>query len=80
MAQLNINMTPEFAEDLQRLMRLRRIRTKSEALRTAVREAVDAAELDNNGPVDFQEWIGLGNTAKRNPNPRFTSTDELWEK
>jgi len=29
---------------------------------------------------DFRSWIGLGNRAPHNPNPRFTSDDELWEK
>jgi hypothetical protein len=28
--------------------------------------------------TDFRSWIGLGNAAPQNPNPRFNSDDDLW--
>ena len=41
MTQLNINLNREFESDLKRYMRLRGIKTKSDAVRCAVREAVE---------------------------------------
>lgn len=39
MAQVNLHVTPEFEEALEALMQGRRLRSKSEAIRYAVREA-----------------------------------------
>lgn len=39
MAQINLHVTPEFEEALELLMRARRLRSKSEAIRHAVQEA-----------------------------------------
>ncbi len=40
MTQINLHVTPEFEADLARLMKDRGLRSKSEAIRLAVREAV----------------------------------------
>lgn len=79
MSQMNLHVKPEFERDLAKLMRLRGIRTKSEAIRLAVRETVERAQRA--GPkTDFSQWKGAALGAGLNPKPRFTSDDELWSK
>ncbi len=77
MPQLNIHLTPEFQKNLTEYMRLQRLRTKSEAVRHAVREALERARSQRR-PADFTAWLGLGNRAPQNPHPRFPSDDDLW--
>ena len=79
MGQLNIHMTPKFESMLGELMRVRGIATKSEAVRVAVEETLAAATRAK-APVDFTQWIGLANKAQENPDRRFFSDDDLWEK
>jgi len=77
MAQLNVNLNTEFERDLSRLMRVRGIRTKSEAVRIAVHEAAERA--GGRGPEKgFSSWIGLGKRQLENPTPSFRSDDDLW--
>lgn len=79
MAQLNINLKPDFEKDLREYMEKTGIGQKSEAIRQAIREALERLEaypLD----VDYLHWIGFGLKAKINPKPRFRSEDDLWEK
>ncbi len=77
MGQININVTSEFEAALARLMRVRGIRNKSEAIRTAVAEAAERATAAE--PVeDFTSWIGLALGGARNPKPRFRTHDDLW--
>lgn len=40
MAQLNLNITPQFKKDLEKYMKIIGVRTKSEALRMALHEIV----------------------------------------
>ena len=77
MGQLNMHVTADFDRALTELMRRRRIRTKSEAIRLAVHEAV-ARSRGEAPQVDFTEWIGAGLAAPQNPDPRFPSDDDLW--
>ena len=77
MAQLNVHLTSEFEQDLHRFKDLRGLPSKSEAVRVAVREALER-ELRQPPRVDFREWLGLARQAPLNPNPRFGSHDELW--
>lgn len=74
---MNINLSDEFEDDLERLMRLRRIRTKSEAVRVAVRESLERSLRQAQAP-DFRTWLGRAR-GDENPAPRFTSEDDLWE-
>jgi hypothetical protein len=75
--QINLNVTPAFEAALGRLMRLRGLRTKSEAIREAVAEAAERARCA--APVqDFSDWIGAATLAPLNPSPRFVDHDELW--
>jgi len=76
-AQLNINQTPEFEADLHRLMRVRKITTKSEAIRLAVRESLERS-LQETSSVNYREWIDLAKGEGENLQPRFRSHDELW--
>ena len=77
MSQMNINIRPEFARSLEEFMRLRGLTNKSEAIRVAVEEALSAARKDVQ-PTDFMALLGAGRVGKENPNPRFSSDDDLW--
>lgn len=77
MSQLNIHLTPDFEAALNKLMRVRGLKTKSEAVRLAIQETLERETRVRN-TLDFTEWIGLGNRAKPNPHPRFRSHDDLW--
>jgi Arc/MetJ-type ribon-helix-helix transcriptional regulator len=77
MAQVNVHVTPEFDEALGRLVRLRGLRSKSEAIRWAVVEALDR-EIGRSQTADFRAWLGAARAAPLNPKPRFLSEDELW--
>jgi Arc/MetJ-type ribon-helix-helix transcriptional regulator len=78
MAQLNVHVTPEFEEALARLVRLRKLASKSEAVRVAVRETLERETQRAGGP-DFRSWIGAARKVPLNPRPRFRSDDDLWE-
>ena len=78
MGQININVTPAFEAALVRLMRLRGIRSKSEAIREAVAESADRSS--GAAPVeDFSPWVGAALRAPLNPSPRFAGHDDLWK-
>jgi len=74
--QFTLNVTPEFERDLQRFMRLRGIPRKSDAIRTAIHEAV--ARTTRNADYDYRAWLGIGLKGPLNPKPRFRSEDDLW--
>ena len=76
MAQLNLNTTPSFERALARFMRVRGIRSKSEAIRVAVEESAAAV---TRGTADFEAWLGLGTQAPLNPSPRFPTHADLWK-
>jgi Arc/MetJ-type ribon-helix-helix transcriptional regulator len=77
MSQINIHLTPEFERTLTEYMRLRGIRTKSDAVRQALQEAVERERRLHRVP-DFTRWLGLGKQNPENPNPKFRSDDDLW--
>ena len=79
MAQVNLHVTEDFARDLDDLMRIRDIRTKSEAIRVAVTEAARSARKQKE-PFDFERWRGLALKFPEQPNPRVLSDDDLWKK
>ena len=78
MSQLNIHMTPEFEEALSEYMKLKRVRTKSDAVRLAVQEAVERERRLKIVP-DFSRWMDLARSVPENPRPRFRSDDDLWK-
>ncbi len=77
MGQLNIQMTPDFEKALLRLMRVRGLKTKSEAVRVAVQEGLERA-LGRSKTADFHAWLGLASRKPLNRSPRFKSEDDLW--
>jgi Arc/MetJ-type ribon-helix-helix transcriptional regulator len=76
MKQLNVNITPEFERDLRRVMKVKGLKTKSDAVRQAVREAAERAHPTKK--YDFRSLIGIALGGKENPNPRFKTEDDLW--
>lgn len=78
MSQLNIHMSPAFEKNLLRLMKVRHIKTKAEAIRIAVNETLSHA-VHQIKPVDFSTWIGLATNIPTNPSPKFKSDDDLWK-
>ncbi len=77
MAQLNLNLTQGFLDQLQAFMTLRRIKTKSEAIRVAVEEALRYSS-GRQDTFDFSAIKGAGKAFPRNKKPRFVSHDQLW--
>ncbi len=78
MPQLNIHLTTDFQDNLNEYMRLRRLKTKSEAVRLAIAEALER-ERSQRLPIDFSAWLGMARRAPLNSSPRFPSDDALWE-
>jgi hypothetical protein len=75
-AQINLHTTPEFERALARLMKLRGLATRSQAIRAAVEEA--AARADSGPRPDFMTWIGASLVGPENAAPRFASNADLW--
>jgi hypothetical protein len=67
----------KLGQDLHRLLRVRKITTKSEAIRLAVRESLERS-LQETSSVNYREWIDLAKGGGENLQPRFRSHDELW--
>jgi hypothetical protein len=76
MRQLNLNVTPEFEQDLRRFMRQRNLARKTDAIRLALHEAAARQAADRD--CDYRSWLGLGLRAPVRRKPRFRSEDELW--
>jgi len=76
MKQFNVNVTPEFEKDLRQVMKTGGFKTKSEAVRQAVRDAAERARPTKK--YDFRSLIGVALRGKENPNPRFKTEDDLW--
>ena len=78
MSQLNMHVTPEFDEALSEYMRRARIRTKAEAIRRAVAEALERLRSQG-ADTDFSSWIGAALEAPLDADARFKSDDDLWD-
>ncbi len=76
MRQLNVNVTPEFEQDLRQFMRQRSLARKTDAIRLALHEA--AAGEGAGREHDYRSWLGLGLRAPLRRKLRFHSEDELW--
>ncbi len=74
MSQLNIQMNPSFEEALAKFMLVRGIRTKSEAVRTAIFEGLERAASPG---LDFSKLLGAAGPAE-NPHPRFSHHGDVW--
>jgi hypothetical protein len=78
MSQLNIHITAAFEHDLRKFMRMRHLKSKAEAIRTAIKEGLEHA-MPQIKPLDFSSWEGLGKQIPVNKNPKFHSDDDLWK-
>jgi Arc/MetJ-type ribon-helix-helix transcriptional regulator len=78
-SQINIQVTPGFDDTLRRFMRLRRIKSKSEAIRTAVAESLQRSAAAR-PPVDYRTWLGVASQPPVSGRPRFASHGALWER
>lgn len=77
MSQFNLNLTPEFEKALERFRRIRKLKSRSEAMRVAVLESLER-EIGTSRVQEYSTWIGLGSRVAENPNRRFHSHDDLW--
>ena len=77
MPQLNMHVSDEFNAALRQFMRIRGIKSKSEAIRQAVFEGLKRS-YDESIPCDFESFFGAALEAPVNPKPRFKSDDDLW--
>jgi hypothetical protein len=75
MAQINLHSTPEFERSLALLMRLKRLPSKSEAIRLAVIEQAKAARLESLR----RDFVALVGTVKPRRKGRFASDAALWD-
>lgn len=78
MSQLNLNIFPEFARELEEYMGLRGLSQKSAAIRLAVREALTNAQQNKQKKINFDSLIGEGISPGLKKNPKFKSEDDLW--
>jgi hypothetical protein len=76
MPQINVRLITELEQALAEFIQLRRIKTKSAAIRAAVQEVL---ERRRQAAPDFSRWVGLGTQTPKNPSPRFRSDDDLWD-
>jgi hypothetical protein len=76
MKQLNLNVTPEFDRDLRLYMKRRNMTSKSDAIRTAIREAAQSGS--NAQQYDYRAWLGMALKAPLNQRRRFRGEDDLW--
>lgn len=76
--QVNVQATPEFNASISELIQLRKFRSKSDAIRTAVIEAAAQARTQQH-KVSFDDWLGLGLNAPLNPNPQFKTDGDIWK-
>ncbi len=76
MGQLNIRLTPDFDRKLARLMELRGISTKTEAVRAAVSEAVERAE--HRPTTSWEKLRGAANKYEQRPREQWLTEDDLW--
>lgn len=78
MTQLNIHITDEFENELQKFMKIRHLKTKAEAIRTAIKEGLERS-VSNIKSTDFSTWLGLGKQIPTNKKIKFKSDDDLWK-
>lgn len=76
MAQLNIHMSPAFEQKLRRFMKVRQIKTKSDAVRTAVDEALQLAQKIPT--VNLRDLFGAGKRLRQRPRKSWLKEDDLW--
>ena len=76
MAQINLHVDDDFSAVLADFMRVSGVKTKSAAIRLAVRQSLRAMVGESPRPA-VEGWVGLAVDGS-NPSPRFASHDALW--
>jgi hypothetical protein len=76
MGQLNIHMSPGFEQKLKRYMQVRQIKTKSDAVRTAVDEALQLAKKAPT--VNLRDLYGAGKKLRQRPRKSWLKDNDLW--
>jgi len=76
MAQLNLNLDPEFERNIKVLMKARSEKHKSALLKSLVRDAVAALGLEPKSR-DFSALIGLAKPGL-SKKKKFLTEDDLW--
>jgi Arc/MetJ-type ribon-helix-helix transcriptional regulator len=83
MAQVNLHTTPEFEEDLAALIKGRGLRSKSEAIRLAVREAAAAykpvPKHDLSALIGFVDRLPGGRQDSRSSEELLAEIDDEME-
>ena len=79
MSLFTINLTKDFLEDLKAYMRLKGLSKKSEAIRTALKEALIHSKASKRN-FNYRSWVAKGLRAPLNSRSRFSGEDDLWEK
>jgi hypothetical protein len=74
--QLNIRTDPEFERELDALVRKTGARTRTAAIKQAVRVALERVSVSRRR-FDFRDVIGIA--GKPNPRARFRSDDDLYK-
>lgn len=73
MAQMNLQITEVFERNLERFMRVRNLKNRSEAVRQAVAEAADRAERT----MTWADAVGYLKPAL-DAGARIPTDDEIW--
>lgn len=78
MSQININITREFAKDLEELMKFAGIKSKSDAIRLAVHDMLNKVKSKRKSK-NFRSLLGMGLKAPVRTKG-LLDEDSLWEK
>lgn len=77
MSQLNMHVSPDFEKSLRFYMKKMGIGSKAEAIRQALRVALELVKKESLHP-DLTSLLGMGLKHPLNKNPKFKSDDDLW--
>jgi hypothetical protein len=78
MSQLNIQMSAAFEQKLKRYMRARGLKTKADAVRTAIEEGLQSSR--RSGKISIRELYGSAKGLPLRPRREWLTEDDLWEK
>jgi hypothetical protein len=76
MSQLNIHVSSAFEQKLKRYMRVRGIKTKSDAVHAAVDEALRLAQ--KSPTVNLRDLVGAAKQLPLRPRKKWLNEDDLW--
>jgi hypothetical protein len=59
---------------------MKKVKKKSKVAGCPARSKASQAAVPNSLATDFRSLLGIGTKVPMNPNPKFTTEDQLWEK